>query len=385
MKRLVWKGRADLANRNGEEHGSITPYQFTTIIVGAIIGVGVLAFPRIIMEPAGSGGPLATLLGAIPVFVTWPAWVALSRWFPGRTPAEYAPRVLTAPVAWLVLAALAALQAILSAITVREFGEVLKAAVLPNTPIEVTISLGLLSTAYFVRFDLQVIARVYEVFFPIMLIPLTIIGLLSLTNARGYYLLPVTGMSWQGVVNGAALASVGSVASLVAPFLLPSLNRPKEAIRAGFWGFGLSLFIYLLAVTATLSVFGPMEVKRLVWPTFELIKTTTVPGFILERLESAFIGIWVAAVFTTVAATYYPLVLLLAQWFRLKDHKVAVIPLIPILYMIALIPDDIYTLYQWVTGVGLFGVVLTKGMAVVMVIVAYLRGKGAAGRAHQAP
>lgn len=385
MRPWAWKGREDLANRKGEEHGSITPYQLTTVIVGANIGVGVLAFPRLIVEPAGTGGPLATVLGATLVFATWPAWVVLSRWFPRLTPTKYASRVLTAPVAWLLMVALAVQLELLAALTIREFGEVLKAAVLPNTPIEVTIILLLLTTAYFVRFDLQVIARVYEIFFPIMLVPLTILCLLSLTTARGYYLLPVTGMSWQGVFRGAVLASVGYVASVVAPFLLPSLTQPKLAIRAGFWGFGLSLFVYFLAMTATLSVFGPEELKRLVWPTLELVKTTTIPGFILERMESAFIGIWVAAVFTTVAAAYYPLVLLLAQLFRLKDHKVSVIPLLPVLYMTALVPDDIHTLYRMVLGVGLFGVVIANGMAILMVAVGWLRGKGVTRSAKPAP
>lgn len=35
------------------------------------------------------------------------------------------------------------------------------------------------------------------------------------------------------------------------------------------------------------------------------MKTTQVPGLILERLESAFLAIWVASVFTTLGNMYY--------------------------------------------------------------------------------
>jgi spore germination protein len=354
------------------------------MIVGACIGVGVLAFPRIIVERAGTGAPLAVVMGAVPAFVAWLAWVKLAGWFPGRSPTEYATQVLTKPIGWLFLVSMIGFKLVITAMAVREFGEVLKIAVLPNTPLEVTTTILLLATAYFVRYDVQVFARVFEVFFPIMLVPLTMIGLLSLTNARVYYLLPLTGTNWKGVLSGALLASVGYVAALIGPFLLPSLNRPKQAVKAGMWGFGLSLFVYLMVVTNTLAVFGPEEIKHMVWPTFELIKTTTVPGFILERLEPAFIGIWVAAVFTTVAATYYPLLLIMAQWFRLRDHKVMAIPLVPILYMIALAPGDIHTLYRMVTSVGIFGVLLNQGVPLIMVMVGYLRGKGATSRAGQA-
>lgn len=355
----------------------------TTITVGAVIGVGVLAFPRIVVEPADTGGPLAALLGALGAMIAWLAWVKLSRWYPHRTPAEYAPKVLTRPIGWLYLSAIIILLVLITAMLAREFGEVLKTAVLPNTPIEVTIITMLATAAYFVRYDVQVIARVYEVFFPIMLVPLAIIGLLSLSNARLHHLMPLTGTDWQGVLTGAMMASVGYVAMMILPFLLPSLNRSKQAVEAGLWGLGLSAFVYMLAITASLSVFGYVEIKRMVWPTYELVKTTTVPGFILERLESAFIGIWVAAVFTTVAATYYPILLICSQWFGLRDHKVMAIPMVPVLYMVAMSPSDIHTLYRLLSVVGLAGAALTQVVPLLMLMIAYLRGKGVVSRARQ--
>lgn len=355
----------------------------TTILVGAIIGVGVLAFPRIIVQRAGTGAPLATLLGAVPGTLAWLASVKLARRCPGQTPVEYAPRLLTRPVGWLYGVILAVFLIVITALAIREFGEVVKTAVLRNTPLEVTIIALLLTTAYFVRYDLQVFARVFEVFFPLMLVPLTLIGMLSLKNARLYYLLPVTGPGWSGVLQGAALASVGYVAYVIGSFLLPSLNRPKAAVPAGLWGMGLSLFLYMLVVTATLALFGPEELRRLVWPTFELVKTTTIPGFILERLESAFIGIWVAAVFTTVGATYFAALLVLTQLFKLGDHKVLALPLVPVLYMTAMGPKDLLTLYRVVEALGLVGVVLTQLLPLLFLGVSLLRGKGVTARAQQ--
>lgn len=373
----MWKGRAGLANRNGEEHGSITPYQFITILVGANIGTGVLAFPRLIAEQAGTGAPLATLLGVIPVALAGLAAIKLSRWFPGRSPVEYSPKLLTLPVGWLYSVALLVMKLAMTALAVREFGAVLRTAVLPNTPIEVTITLLLFTTAYFVRHDVQVFARVFEVFFPVMLVPLIIIGLLSLKNARAYYLFPLLGTSWAGLLRGAALASVGYIAYMIALFLLPSLSQPKQAVKAWLTGTALSAFVYMLAVTACLAVFGPEEIKHLIWPTFDLAKNTTVPGFILERPESAFLGIWVAAVFTTVGATYYASLLMISQLFKLRDHKVMAIPLIPVLYVIAMSPPNIHALYRIATGWGLFGVALNVGGPLLMAGIGLLLTKGA--------
>lgn len=365
-----------MENQSGEEHGSITPYQMTAIAVGSIIGVGVLAFPRLLVEQAGTAAPLAALLGAIPPALAWLAWVKVGKRFPQQTPAEYiftlTGRIIGWPYAFLGMIFVLTL----TGLTVREFGAVVKTSVLPNTPIEVSISLLLLATAYFIRYDVQVFARVYEIFLPLMLAPLTLIGFLSLKNARFTYLQPFT-TTWLGLLKGIAMASVGYIAFLIGPFLLPSMNRPKEAVKSGLWGIGLSLFVYMLAVTASLAVFGPEEMRHIIWPTFELVKTTTVPGFILERLESAFLGIWVAAVFTTVSATYYALVVTITQLFRLGDHKVFVIPLIPIIYMIAMAPASIHSLYRIVTITGLVGVVIVQGTAFLFVLLAAIKKKGA--------
>ncbi|HLO02205.1 MAG TPA: GerAB/ArcD/ProY family transporter [Symbiobacteriaceae bacterium] len=365
-----------MGNQSGEEHGSITPYQLTAIAVGSIIGVGVLAFPRLLVEQAGTAAPLAALLGAIPPALSWVAWVKVGRKFPQQTPAEYVTKLIWPPLAWVYALLGMIFVLIITGLTVREFGAVVKTSVLPNTPIEVSISLLLLAAAYFVRYDLQVFARVYEVFLPLMLAPLTLIGLLSLKNARLVYLMPVI-TDWLGLLKGIAMASVGYIAFVIGPFLLPSLTRPKEAVKSGLWGIGLSLFVYMLAVTASLAVFGPEELKHVIWPTFELVKTTTVPGFILERLESAFLGIWVAAVFTTVGGTYYALVVTIAQFFKLGDHKTLVLPLIPIIYMIAMGPASIHSLYRVVTFFGLIGVGLVQGTGFLFLLLSVIRKKGA--------
>jgi spore germination protein len=367
-----------------EEHGQVTPYQFTAIAVGSMVGLGALAFPRFLVEEAGTAAPLATLLGALVPALAWLAQVKVARHWPDRTPVEYSPQLITRPISWALSSIVIIYVIVLTGLTAREFGSVVKTSVLPNTPIEVSIILLLLATVYFVRYDLQVFARVYEIFLPLMVVPLTLIGLLSLKNARFYYLLPFLGTSWRGLFKGAALASVGYIALVIGPFLLPSLTKPKEAARSGLIGIGLTCFVYMLTINACLAVFGPEETKHMIWPTFELIKTTTVPGFILERIESAFIGIWVVAVFTTAASTYYTALVATAQLFRLGDHKTLAIPLLPIIFMIAMAPANIHSFYGTVARLGLYGVLLTNGGSFVYLVISALRKRRAQPGATQA-
>ncbi|MFX6540539.1 GerAB/ArcD/ProY family transporter, partial [Acinetobacter baumannii] len=80
--------------------------------------------------------------------------------------------------------------------------------------------------------------------------------------------------------------------------VIPYMRRPEKAMIAGAFGMFLAGGIYVLTVVAVVAVFGPMETQNLLWPTLELAKTTALPANVLERLDAAFLSVWVTAVFT---------------------------------------------------------------------------------------
>lgn len=364
-----------------EEHGSVTPYQFTAIVVGAVIGGGILAFPRFLVAEAGTGAPLASVLGLAAAAAQMRLLVWLGLRFPDKTLFEYQEALYGRLPGGLAGLAICAHMVVVTALAAREFGEVVVTAVLHRTPVEVTTTLMLILSAYVIRRDLQVIARVFEVFFPLMIFPVAAIALLSLINARSLYLLPLLGDRGPGgLARGAAHALAGYVPALVAGILVPNVNLPHRAVPAAVAAVGVAGLVYLLVLTASLAVFGPEYIQRLVWPTLELARMTTLPGFFLERLDAAFLAIWVAAVFTTVAATYYLAAVGLSQLLRLHDHRTLVFPLLPVLHLLAFLPRDQDQLYAAVVPTGLAGALGFTALVVLGAAVAGVRGKRWRGR-----
>lgn len=365
-----------MAPRN-EEHGTVTPYQFTALVVGAVIGVGVLAYPRLVAARAGTGAPLATGLGMLAAAVLMWLLVRLGQRFPRQTLFEYQEELYGRFLGRLLGVGLCAYMLWFTALTAREFGEVVATTILRRTPLEITTSSMFLLAAYLIRRDLQVIARVFEVFFPLMIFPASVIGFLSLVNARTLHLLPVVGnRGVSGLAMGGVYALMGYIAALVAGILIPNVNLPYRTMPAALAGIAVSGGVYMLVVTASLAVFGPEYVNEMLWPTLELARVTTIPGFLLERLDAAFIAIWVAAVFTTICATYYLAVVGLTQLSRLGDHRALVFPLIPVLHVIAFVPRNLDDFYASVNTAGFVGVLAFAAITLVGTAVAHLRAKG---------
>lgn len=361
-------------------------WQQTSLVTSTLIGVGVLTLPRTATALLKEAGWMATLLGSALVMFAMVLISWLSKCFPGLTFVEYTSLVWGTPKKpWLgkllgfpwVFAMLIFFY-LATALTARVFGEVVVTAVLLETPLEVLIISMFFLALFLCLHEVEVVARVNELLFPLILFPILFIALASFQKAEWNNVLPLFSSSWTNLVisgTNTALAFQGYEIMLIF-FAFAKLGTDK--MRAGLIGVGFAAVVYTLIVLAGIVVFGYEEMQRQTWPTLELVKNTKIPGLILERLESAFLGVWVAAVFTSTGNYYYAFIYGLRQYFgrgMLFQRTAAFIFLIPLFY-ISLVPKNIEAVNQAGTTLGRIGLVITIGVPLVYVLVTLLRGLG---------
>src|SRR5690606_20972681 len=141
----------------------------------------------------------------------------------------------------------------------------------------------------------------------------------------------------------------------------PHMRRPAKVFKASVAAMIVTGILYLAIVIAAVAVFGTEEINRLLWPTLELAKMTALPANILERLDVAFLAVWVTAVFTTLFSSYYFTAYSMAELCRLKDHKLFSSIVIPFIFIVAMFPGNVLQLYEIVTTIGSLGLILTVG------------------------
>ncbi|MBD2871431.1 GerAB/ArcD/ProY family transporter [Paenibacillus arenilitoris] len=358
-----------------ERTRQITVIQTAAILVSTIIGVGVLPLPLFAVRAADSAAPLVTLLGMLVaslglMLVTW-----LGKRFSDKTIIRYSEEIIGKWPAWLGSAAIIGFFAVLTSLAAREFGEVVVTSVLKTTPVEVTVIVMLILAAISTRNTITTFAYIHTFYFPLLLVPGILIVALSLKNAEVINLQPIWASGVYEIAKGSMTIAALFQGAFILSMVIPSMRSPQRAMKASVWGMIIAGGLYVIIVTAAVSVFGAEEIKNLLWPTLELAKATSLPANILERLDAAFLAVWVTAVFTTLLSSYFLTIYAISQLFRLDDHKLFSFFLLPFVFVMAMLPQNIVQLYDIIENVGRIGLYITIGYPGLLLLIAIIRKK----------
>ncbi|USG64282.1 spore germination protein [Brevibacillus ruminantium] len=341
---------------------SLSLWQMTCLITSTLIGVGVLTLPRTTTSKLYEAGWMGPLIGSVLPFLSILIIAVLSRRFPGLTFVQYSriiwggskhPRLgLVLSLPW-IFAFLTVLY-VTTGITARMFGEVVVTAVLLDTPLEMIIITMFVLAFILCMHETDTVARVNEILFPLILFPVLFIAIASFQKAEWNHLMPLIRVPMHTLLKGSFEANFSYQGYEIMLIFFAFAHENTSKIRSGIYGIGIAVFVYLLIVVAGIAVFGYEELQRVTWPTLELVKTTQVPGLILERLESAFLAVWVAAVFTTVANGYYAMIYSLRQLFHrgIRFQRILAIVLMIPLFFLVLRPQNIIEIFKVTTVVG---------------------------------
>lgn len=308
------------------EEGKISGSQFMWLLVTTVLPTGVLFVPAITIKEAGtsgwiSGGVVATLWGLVIVKMA----TTLGERFSGQAMVHYAGTILGNIPGRMIGVFYIFIFTYVNAIIVREFGEFLVTAFMPETPIEVFNILLLVLAASAIRNGIEVIARMNQFIIALMFFLLTFVFVLVIGDADFGHLLPFLEGGLKPIILGSLtpMGWRGEVFLLL--ILMPYLNNYKEARIAGYKAVILLGFILGIDIITALAVFG-QQAANLVFPIHTLATYISIAGF-LERVEAFVLALWVAGVTVKVAIWYYCATLITAQTFNLKDYKPVVIPL----------------------------------------------------------
>jgi spore germination protein len=168
----------------------------------------------------------------------------------------------------------------------------------------------------------------------------TAVFLFSLKEIDWTNFLPLLGTKvgdvvWTGVKLGISDYEGYEVFLIILPFMLIPGRAPKAAVL----GLGLNLVFRLMILVATVGVFG-MHTVDFLWPVGMLAKFVEVPGGIFDRLEVAFMIIWVSVAFSSTMLYNYFASLGLSRLMQFKEQSLFTFALVPLLYIISLIPAN---------------------------------------------
>ncbi|WP_168198360.1 GerAB/ArcD/ProY family transporter [Crassaminicella thermophila] len=325
-------------NRNNDK---ISSFQLGLILAVNMVGVGILTLPRTITEAVGPDGWIVLCITILIVFCLTLFMTKLTRKFPQETVVEFSTTLIGKPLGLIISIGFCIYFIIISAAEVRVFGEIAKEYLLFNTPIEVLIITLLATAAYLVRSGIEPIARMAQIVFPIVtciaiVLILPVLPEIDMTNLLPFFhtpilkilkAIPITFFSFIGI----------EVLMVFSAFVVDLRNITKHA----FMSVGMVGAIYMFIIIVTVARFGIIESTHIIWPSIELFKTVDLPGAFIENIQVFVIAMWIFSVFMTLVVLYFGASLILSRVLKSREQNYFVLPILPIIYYISLIPDNI--------------------------------------------
>ena len=277
-------------------NGKISNHQAIRLLILDVFTGACLFLPMALSRLAGNGGFLALILGLL---LTLADGAVLS-WCLEKCSSQFVQNLgrgwLANILRWLYgLRCFAAFVFLMGV-----FSSVLNETFLYTMPKWLVIAGMLFVLVYGSAKGIEVRARLSEILFYLILVPIILIGLFSIPEGDISRLLTFSEVSFAGVIQGILVTWV-----LMAPvewmlYIAPE-NPNEKPFKIFAWalgiGGGLAALIYALCVTV-MTVEG-MAGER--WPTVILMQIVRIPGGFLSRQDGLMLSFWIFAMFISLS------------------------------------------------------------------------------------
>jgi spore germination protein len=325
---------------------SITSYGLFSTIVVTTVGIGIFSYPRTLAETVGNDGWIVTIItGVICYIMLYIIWLIVKKNDFNHFSYMIRDR-LGRVIGDLVMVIFALYHLIAISLGMRTFVEVVKMYLLEKTPTEFLLIITILIGTYLIRGGMGTLVKFNEVTLMIMFIPMFIILLFLLNITDFTNLLPVLKNSpdnYLKAIVGSTFTFGGlSIAFMMAPFLKDREEGAKVMRRSILF---ITIF-YTIIVVLTIAVFSKYAAKDLLWPTITMIKSINLPGTFVERWEGVVMALWILYYFTTFVNGFFFSSYIVKEVFILGDLKISSLVVMPLIYLIAMYPDNIAEVFH---------------------------------------
>lgn len=320
-----------------------TKFGYHEAISLIVITIFIRAFftsPGRVVEQVGTAGWYMTLISAATAALLFlPIYFLLKR-FPDKNITQINDLVLgkVAGSAFSFIAGIFLLAIV--AINFREFTEMLKTYVLPNSPpsfIMIVFLMGVIALSFM---GLETIARYAKLLIYVLIAGYFLVVILSIKNFKFAHILPILGFGLdKTIINGLLRSSFYGDVVIVA-FIASSLHGIKEIKRIAFSSILISGILTSSALLTFSLVFPYTTAQELTAPMYEMAAMIQYGSF-LQQMDPFFLFFWNFGSFIEISIIFYCAIINYCYVFRISDKRPIILPMATLVFCISLIPKGI--------------------------------------------
>lgn len=314
---------------------AISGRQLLLLVFTFIIATATLFLPSFTAQHAGQDAWLSVLIGSLAGILVVLVVTALGLRYPEKTLIEYSETILGKWPGKMVGLVFIWFYLHMTSIMIREVSSTIHGTLLPKSSMESITIIIFIAAAYSVKQGLEVITRANVLNLVITFIAMFTVFFLLLKEMNIELLTPVLNKGMMPVIQDSVLPAgwFGEVVSIA--FLIPFINKPKEARLHSIIGVLWASVTLAFIVALIIMVFGAKMTSLLTFPTLQAVRIININDYI-QRAEIIFLIPWIASNYIKICFFFFTTVLIISQWFKIKKYTTLVLPVGLVLFPLSL-------------------------------------------------
>ena len=322
------------------ENQKISERQMARLLIFDMCGISTLLLPGLLGKMLGTDGVFAILLGAVPVylFTFLPELLQEKRKNSntrngsntsnisniGKSYPEIIKKQGNGFIRIFVLVVYTVEGILLAGYGLFLLSDLMVSELLKDSSFVLAAVLLMLLCGYGIWQGIEGRARVYEILFWFVFLPLILMLLLATKDVNTIYWTPVMVHSWGNFVKGTAAVVLlyGTMAFVL--FLQPYLAENVRIGRTCRKSLCVTVIFNAAIYLITLGIFGSGMLPKMKYPAITLMSMIKLPGGFFERQDAFMVAIWFFTIYAFInTGMFYASDLLKAVWQK-EGHQKAV-------------------------------------------------------------
>jgi len=314
--------------------------QMQILLIIEIFGAGIIMLPRKAAEYAGQDAWLAIAIATAMALCAAYLMTSAGRLYPRDSFVSAASRLLSKPAGKFIGVIFTLKLLFNCAFEIRIFGGILRQTLLPHTPFAVISGAVIAVSAYAAAKGYEARARLAQILFPIIFIPVVFVFLLGLMDVDITNLAPVFAVKPVNLGVGAMRAVTAFSGLELLLLVTPYANRPLS-VRRGMTQTVLVIGAFMMFMTSiTIAKFGPDEVSRQMWPVLEMMDQIDLPGSFIERQDALIMSFWIISSFAIVNSCLFFSSILLRDVTGRGSYRLYLLICLPVVFAVSCLKLD---------------------------------------------
>lgn len=335
------------------DNDKISLRQFNRLLIFDLFSVSGLIIPNIAAASSGRDGLLAICLGTLFAFIYGYLILYLCKQTGGRY-LNYCDDNFGRFVTFFVGIPYIIKLFFCLVFSAKLFGQIINQTLLADTDNRIIILFLLVVSAYSASKGMEVRARITEVIYFLVIVPVFLFLLLGIRKVDTANITPLftekisdIGLgSYQVLLTYSALEMMIFAAPMI-HYRAKDLKKGKRLFSYAARAIVITGILNVLMYIVTMGLLGRMETSGKLWSSINIFQMVKLPGGVVQRQDAFILSIWLLGIFTLTGAMFYYLSYITGHIIKLSNRNYLLVPLILLIFGAAVIPIDTEQFYYY--------------------------------------